>query len=182
MLGTRIVFLLSISLAGAFAQLTLDQKTADFLNLAGLYAKNYAPYEWKRDVYGFDLLNLRPWMDQVTASKDDLDFYDICVRYVAGLKSGGHDRYLLPSSFTARLNITVDLYDGKALIDSIDRTQLPARDFPFQIGELEVYGIVSSPGAARRSAVQTITIRPQQRIARVVDLGDTASVVIERQN
>src|SRR5713226_3740462 len=134
MLGQRIVFLLSISLAGAFAQLTPDQKNADFLNLAGLYAKNYAPYEWKRDVYGFDLLNLRPWMDQVTASKDDLDFYDICVRYVAGLKSGGHDRYLIPSSFTARLNFTVDLYDGKALIDSIGRTRLPAGDYPFQIG------------------------------------------------
>jgi hypothetical protein len=198
MLGPRIVFLLLFSLAGAFAQLTPDQKVTDFLNLAGLYAKNYAPYEWKRDVYGFDLFNLRPWIDQVTGSKDDLDFYDICVRYVAGLKSGGHDRYLIPSSFTARLNFTVDLYDGKALIDSIDRAQLPASDFSFQIGdelvsvdgkavedligELEVYGIVSSPGAARRSAVQTITIRPQQRIARVVDLGDTASVVIERQN
>src|SRR5262245_17824138 len=198
MLGPRIVFLLLFPLVGVFAQLTQGQKIADFLNLAGLYAKNYAPYEWKRDVYGFDLLNLGPWIDQVNGSKDDLDFYDICVRYVAGLKSGGHDRYLIPSSFTARLNFTVDLYDGKALIDSIDRTQLPPRDFPFQIGdelvsvdgktvedligELEVYGVVSSPGAARRSAAQTITIRPQQRIARVVDLGDTARVVIERQN
>jgi hypothetical protein len=28
-----------------FAQLTTDQKTSDFLQLVGLYAKNYGPYE-----------------------------------------------------------------------------------------------------------------------------------------
>src|SRR5258708_32606264 len=121
MLGQLIFFLLLISLVGAFAQLPPDKKAADFLNLAGLYAKNYAPYEWKRDVYGFDLLNLRPWIDQVTGSKDDLDFYDICVRYVAGPKSGGHDRDLIPSNFTARLNFPVDLYDRQAPTRSIDR-------------------------------------------------------------
>src|SRR4051794_5632773 len=92
--------ILLLSFAAASAQLTPDQKTSDFLNLAGLYAKNYAPYEWKRDVYQFDLLNLKPWLDQVTKTKDDLDFYDVCVRYVAGLKSGGHDRFLVPSRFS----------------------------------------------------------------------------------
>src|SRR5689334_3007572 len=121
--------------AGAWAQLTPDQKTSDFLNLAGLYAKNYAPYEWKRDVFHFDLLNVKPWLDQVAASKDDLDFYDICVRYVAALKSGGHDLLILPTSFRATLGFTVDLYDGVTLIDSISRTRLPEDAFPFQIGD-----------------------------------------------
>ena len=58
----------------AFAQLTQDQKVADFLQLAGLYAKNYAPYEWKRDVIGFDALNAKPWLDQIAKSNDDLSF------------------------------------------------------------------------------------------------------------
>ena len=99
--------------ASAFAQMTPDQKTTDFLNLAGIYAKGYAPYEWKRDVFHFDLFQIQPWLNQVAASRDDLDFYDVCVRYVASLKSGGHDRFLIPSDFTARLNFTVDIYDGK---------------------------------------------------------------------
>src|SRR6478609_11718793 len=102
-------FLLSLVFVGtASAQLTPDQKMSDFLNLAGLYAKNYAPYEWKRDVFQFDMLNLRPWLDQVAASRDDLDFYDVCVRYVAALRSGGHDCFLLPSTFSASLSFTVD--------------------------------------------------------------------------
>jgi hypothetical protein len=182
--------------ATAFAQMTPDQKTTDFLNLAGIYAKGYAPYEWKRDVFHFDLFQVQPWLDQVAAAKDDLDFYDVCVRYVASLKSGGHDRFLIPSDFVARLNFTVDIYDGKTLIDSINRSLLPADRFPFQIGdelvsvdgktseqlltELAPYDVVSSPGAQRRSSAGTITTRSQQRIPRVIDLGDSATVVIRR--
>lgn len=181
-----------------FAQLTPAQRIADFQNLAGIYAKGYAPYEWKRDVFHFDLLNLQPWLAQVVNAQDDLDFYDVCVRYVASLKSGGHDRFLVPSTFAARLGFTVDLYDGKTLIDSINRSLLPQSSFPFQIGdelvsvdgkstdqlidELAPYGIVSWPGAQRRSAAGTITTRTQQRIPRLIDLGDTAAVVIRRQS
>ena len=33
-------------------------RIADLEQLAGFYAKNYAPYKWKRDVVGFDLLRL----------------------------------------------------------------------------------------------------------------------------
>ena len=47
-----------------FGQLTPDQKLADFMQLSGLYAKHYAPYEWKRDVLGFDLYQVKPWLDK----------------------------------------------------------------------------------------------------------------------
>src|SRR5579872_1646253 len=160
--------LLPVYMASALSQLTPDQRTSDFLNLAGLYAKRYAPYEWKMQAFGYDLLQLKPWIDQLANAKDDLDFYDVCSRYVSSLKSGGHDRFLVPSTFVARLNFTVDIYDGKTLVDSINRGFLPASSFPFQIGdelvsvdgkttdelitELMPYGIVSNPGSARRSA------------------------------
>src|SRR5689334_23361592 len=123
------VFLLLLPLFSASAQLTPDQRMSDFMNLSGLYAKNYAPYEWKCDIYHFDLLNVGPWLDQVANAKDDLDFYDVCVRYVASLKSGGHDRFLVPSRFSASLGFSVDIYDGKTLIDSISRSRLPAATF-----------------------------------------------------
>ena len=42
------------------AQLTVDQREFDFRALASHYVKHYAPYEWKRDVFGFDLMDLRP--------------------------------------------------------------------------------------------------------------------------
>ena len=44
----------------AFGQLTMDQKISDFLNVVGVYDKNYGPYDWKRDAFGFDLLNTSP--------------------------------------------------------------------------------------------------------------------------
>src|SRR5580700_3038984 len=101
--------------SGVFGQLTQDQKVADFTQLAGLYAKNYAPYEWKRDVIGFDLYNIKPWLDQVRATTNDLAFYDVCVRYVAALQDS-HDEFTLPTDFDAWAHLAVDIYDGKVLI------------------------------------------------------------------
>lgn len=119
---------------GAFAQLTEDQKVSDFMQLVALYSKNYAPYEWKRDVIGFDLLNAKPWLDQIHQSTGDLAFYDICVRYVASLQDS-HDEFTLPSDFEAFLHLGVDIYDGKVLIDTIDRSYLPSKTYPFQVGD-----------------------------------------------
>ena len=45
--------------------LTAKQRIADLEQLASFYAKNYAPYEWKRDVIGFDLLRLTPWLQRI---------------------------------------------------------------------------------------------------------------------
>src|ERR1700704_6077889 len=102
----------------ALGQLTMDQKIFDFQALAGLYAKRYAPHDWKLIVYGFDTNSMSPWLERVNATTNDLDFYELMVEYVSDLHDG-HDAYHLPSTFIARLGFTVDVYDGKALIDSI---------------------------------------------------------------
>ena len=34
----------------ASAQLTVEQKIHDFENIAAVYAKRYAPYEWKKEL------------------------------------------------------------------------------------------------------------------------------------
>ena len=61
-----------------FAQgLTHEQKTTDFLSLAGRYDKNYGPNKWKLEAFDYDLRELEPWLAQVNASTDDLSFYDI---------------------------------------------------------------------------------------------------------
>ena len=33
-------------------------------------------YKWKRDIFRFDLLDIRPWL-AVERSRDDLEFYEI---------------------------------------------------------------------------------------------------------
>ena len=98
----RSTLLLTLGLlAGAcHAQLLPDQKLLDFQQLAALFAKQYAPYEWKRDALGVDMLRLAPWLDRVRATKSDLEFYEISAEYIASLNDV-HAEYFLPSDFQA---------------------------------------------------------------------------------
>jgi C-terminal processing protease CtpA/Prc len=190
LIPTLVVFALTVGVA--FGQLTLDQKVADFNQVGALYSKRYGPYEWKRDVFGFDLLNATPWLDKIAATKDDLDFYEVLSEYVSKLNDA-HDAYTLPSNFQATLNFSVDLYDGKLLVDSINRTILPATAFPFSTGyelisidgqdakaELQTllrYQIAANPRSTSRFAALLLTIRPQQLMPHAANVPETSTVV-----
>jgi len=182
----------------AFAQgLTPAQKEADFRYLASLYSTYYAPLDWKKQLFEFKALDLKPWLDRVAKTTTDLDFYELCVEYVAGLNDT-HDAFSLPSDFLARLGFGVDIYDGVLLIETLDRTLLPLPTYPFAIGDELVsvdgvpveqllqdfakYAPQGNTVSTRRMTAQRITTRPQSRMPHAVDLGDSASVRIRRQN
>ena len=181
--------------AAAFGQLTMDQKISDFLNVVGVYDKNYGPYDWKRDAFGYDLLNVAPWIDKISATKNDLDFYEVMVSYVASLNDA-HDGYSLPTNFVARLNFGVDIYDGKLIVDTIDRTRLPVSEFPFLIGYelfaidgkdaqqtldgLLQYSVAANPRSTRRLAAALLTIHPQVVMPHAPDVPDISTVVFRR--
>src|SRR5437016_2661095 len=164
-----------VCLAGAAcAQLLPDQKLQDFQQLASLYAKQYAPYEWKRDMLKVDLLQLSPWLDKVRNAKSDIEFYEVCASYVASLNDV-HSEFFLPTDFQADLLFEVDLYDGKALIDFIDPSI--GRSFTFRVGDelisvdgkpvadwLKEFARFNAFGNARstdRSSASLITFRDQ---------------------
>jgi hypothetical protein len=195
-MATRALILLLLCLSLCPAQkLTDDQKVADLRQLSALYAKQYGPYEWKRDTAGFDLLNLQPWLDRALTTQDDIEFLDLLQEYVASLNDA-HDVLTFPFSFSASLGFSTDIYDGLALIDSINRTTLPASQYPFAIGDelvsldgitaqdwiskLGRYSIAANPRSTARSAASRITSRTQSRIPWAFRLGDTAEVVIRR--
>jgi len=179
----------------ASGQLTDDQKATDLQNLASLYAKRYAPYEWKRDVVGFDLFYLSPWLERAKATRTDLEFYDLMSEYVASLNDA-HDGYSLPSNFSAGLNFFVDIYDGLLLVDSINRTRLPAAEFPFMTGYELVsidgvpaqtllekflrYNVAANERSTRRLAAELITIRPQVIYPFAEDVPEISSVEFRR--
>jgi len=179
----------------AFSQLTMDQKISDFLNVVGVYDKNYGPYDWKRDAFGYDLLNIAPWVAKITATKDDLDFYEVMVSYVASLNDA-HDYFSPPSAFVARLNFGVDIYEGKLIVDTISRTRLPANEFPFLVGYelvsidgkdaqrildgLLQYEIAANPRSTRRLAAQLLTIRPQSVMPHAADVPEISTIVFRR--
>lgn len=197
---TRIVMsvcVLLVSSGLASAQMTIDQKTSDFTQLAATFAKNYAPYEWKVLSQNFDLFKIKTWIERVKASKNDLEFMDICVEYVASLNDA-HDTVIFQSDFAADLGFSVDLYDSVYLIDFINRSQLRATAYPFQIGDELVsidgvasakwvqdnlkYGIAANPRSSARFTADLITFRPQSYIPGAVNLPDRAEVVVKRQN
>ena len=177
--------------------MTPAQRVEDFNVLTDLYAKRYAPWGWKVQALGFDLFQTSPWLDRVRQAKDDLEYYEIAEEYVASLQDT-HTQFQVPSGFSADTGIAVDIYDGKVLIESINRSALPQAQYPFQIGDeiVSVDGKTSgdwityltqfrrwgSPLTTRRDAADRITFRPQSLVPRAVELGDTASIVIRDGN
>lgn len=192
-----VAILLSGVLAAPAQNLAAEQRAADLKMLAALYAKQYGPYEWKRDVFGFDLYDLRPWLERAEAIQDDIEFLDLLVEYVASLNDA-HDAVSFPFTFSASLPFTADLYDGRALIDSIQRSALPASDYPIQIGDelvsvdgvsveewiqrLWKYSIAANPRSTARNAVARILSRPQSRIPWAFRIENTAEVVIRHRD
>src|SRR4029077_20653638 len=148
----RIVSLVLFMEAICPGQMTSAEKAADFTQLAATYAVNYGPLDWKRTALNFDLLKIGDWLDKAMKTQDDLDFYELCVAYVSSLNDA-HDVFVLPSDFLAELGFSVDIYDGKTLIDSINRNRLPLRRFPFQIGD----ELVSLDGVAAQDLIQSLT-------------------------
>jgi hypothetical protein len=162
-----------------------------------MFAKRYAFSEWKQAALNWDSLNLEPWLTRVSQSKSDLEFFEICAEYVAK-NQDGHTAFILPSSFDAQLPFDVDLYEGKFVLDWIDRTQLRAGDYPFVVGDelVSIDGVAAAEQAAKlavfvgdgnprsvqRIAASLLTYRPQWLIPRGHEEGDTANVVIRRQN
>ncbi len=186
--------LLTVSITTAHAQdaLSRDQRISDLSQLASQYAKNYGPYEWKRDVQGFDLLRLTPWLQRIQRS-DDLDFQEALIEYVASLNDA-HDFIAFPTTFSASLPMSVDIYDGKVLIDAINRTRLPVDQFPFVIGDELVsldgrpvqeiiqsfrkYAISANPRSTDRIAAARLVSRSQQIMPHIPQLGGAATLVI----
>jgi hypothetical protein len=179
----------------ATAELTVDQRVHDFTNLASTYAKRYAPYEWKRQAVGFDLYDIASWLTRVRAAKDDLEFLEICAEYVARLDDT-HSSFSSGSTFAASLGISLDIYDGKVLIETINRAVLPVSQYPFQMGD-ELVSVDGKPVeqlitefsrfrrlghsvATRRAVADLISFRAQSVIPRAVELGDSAVVEVRR--
>lgn len=181
--------------AVALAQLTAEQKAHEFQNLAALYSKRYGPYHWKQQAFGFDALDIKPWLERVRNSKDDLAYFEIVGEYVGNLDDG-HTVFSMPSSFVAQTGLAADIYDGKVLVESIALPLLPPSQYPISIGDeiVSVDGKTAeelldqftrlrkrgNPLTSRRAAADLIVYRPQSAVPRAVELGDSSNFVFRK--
>ncbi|MCX6593921.1 MAG: S41 family peptidase [Acidobacteria bacterium] len=177
------------------AQLTPEQRVQDLQTVAGMYAKRYAPANWKAAALGVNVLDLVPWIQRARAAKNDLEYAEVLMEYVASFQDT-HSSLSMTATFVASLGFFTDLYDGKVLIDLVDRSVLPARDYPFTEGdelvtldgrpalevgqELARFRGAGNPRAGLRLGIQRITSRSQSAVPRAVDVGDEAVVEIRR--
>lgn len=187
---------LLLAAAAAPAQLLPEQRRADFEQLAALVSRAYAPYEWKRERFGNDALRIAPWLERVRAAQSDLEYFEICAEYLAGLRDL-HTGFTLPSDFVAEIPLGADLYDGRALIDTINRAELPADRYPFEVGD-EVVSVDGESAAAwidrtarlqsfaddratRRWALDQLFFRAQAALPSAPRIGASARVVVKRR-
>jgi len=192
------LLVLSVALPGAcLGQLTTDQRLLDFDYLAARLAVSYAPYEWKRELVKFDHYDTAPWRERIRNAKSDLEFYEISHEYIAALQDT-HTALYFPSNYSAFINLFVDVYDGKFLLDSINRTSFPIAAYPFAVGDeivaidgktpaditasISKYLSSGNPRATLRSAADYLFYRPQEVIPRAHELPATASVQIRRRS
>src|SRR5262249_10525008 len=105
-----------------------------------------------------------------------------------------HAFIAFPTTFSASLGLSVDIYEDKVLIDGINRSMLPASQYPFVIGDelisvdgrsvqaligsFRKYAIAANPRSTDRLAAIRIVSRSQQIMPHIHELGDTATVVI----
>ena len=189
------LFLCFLISAPAFAQLSVEQRAFDFQVLASLYAKRYAPLQWKRDLFNFDVLDLKPWLSRVREAKDDVEFLELCKEYVASFDDL-HTSFNAPGSLVADTGLFTDIYEGKVLVDGINRTLLPAARFPIAVGD-EVVSIdgqpveevlaaitrrqkMGNPVTTRRYAADLLTFRPGNELPRTVELGDNLEIELRQ--
>jgi hypothetical protein len=181
----------------AFGQLTAEQKLQDFLYVADSYAVQYGPYEWKLRAFGFDMLDMRPWLEKVRRTTNDLEHAELLIDFTSSLDDA-HVSVQFPFNYSGSLGLTLDIYDGKVLIDSINRTRLPASRFPFQVGdellavdgrpvrewiaEFRKYSRAANPESTDRSAAARIATRSQSGIPSLPVFPAEAAVQIVRQS
>ncbi len=181
--------------AVSLAQLTAEQKAHEFQNLAALFSKRYGPYYWKQQALGFDALNIKPWLERVRNSKDDLAYFEIVGEYIGSLDDG-HTVFSMPSSFVAQTGLAADIYDGKVLVESITFPLLPPSQYAISIGDeiVSVDGKTAeelieqftrlrkrgNPLTSRRAAADLIVYRPQSAVPRAVELGDSSNFLFRK--
>jgi C-terminal processing protease CtpA/Prc len=191
----RSLILLCAAALGVSAQMTPEQRLFDFQTIAALYAKRYAPANWKLQSLGVNIFELKPWADQVRSAKSDIEYFEIVSRFVASFRDG-HTGFSTPSRFVADLGVYVDIYDGKVLVEQIVRSRVPAERYPFEVGdelvsldgkpveewitELGAQQSLSNPRTTRRAAADAITFRVQSEYPRAAELPDESQIVVRR--
>lgn len=133
----KLLLLVVAALAFGQAQarpLTADEKLSDLHQMVSRLKSGYGPLQYKKKI-GIDIdVVAQKYANKVTATKSNGEFYYEMIKFIAEFKDG-HFSANLPTTYQAALPFSVDLVQGKVLIDEVNRQLLPANKFPYQRGD-----------------------------------------------
>lgn len=129
------VLFASLMVPALAADMTAEQRAADFEQLAGILRSSYAMIEYKKTSIGVDFEEVtRQCRAKLATLANDKEFYDLLSAYIATFKDA-HLNHVRPSAMTARLGVSVRRIEGRAIITMVDQKALPADAFPFKLGD-----------------------------------------------
>ncbi|MBI2092079.1 MAG: protease-like activity factor CPAF [Deltaproteobacteria bacterium] len=177
-------------------QLADEEKLSDFYQLVNQIKNGYGPKEYKKEKLGLDVDVLADeYVQKIKNAKNNGEFYSLIIKFVAEFQDG-HFSAWMPTTYIAYLPFSVSLIQDKALIEKVDRKELPKDIFPFDRGdelvsmndkpvqkiidELLPYIATGNPRATRTGAANALTLRPGRTFP--VPSGDVKVTVKSRDN
>lgn len=128
------------------ADMTAEQRAADFDQLTGILRSSYAMIEYKKTSIGVDFeATTAAYRAKLAQLASDREFYDLLSAYIAEFKDA-HLNHVRPSAMSARLGVSVRRIEGRAIITMVDTRALPPESFPFKQGD-ELVAVDGKPVA-----------------------------------
>ena len=122
--------------ASSYARpLSVEEKIRDLDQLVSMIKAGYGPLEYKKTKFGIDVDRLSAdYYLKVRGTTSNLDYYYLLGAFIAEFKDS-HFSGRIPTDYWSSLGFTLDLVEGKVLIDAIDREKLPEAEFPYKKGD-----------------------------------------------
>ena len=128
-----VLLLFSSQLALALP-ISMEERLSDFDQLNAGIKASYGPLQYKVEKQGLQFEKLQEnYRAQLLQTKTNADFYYLIRKYISEFHDG-HFFAIVPSERMAFFPATVELVDGKILIDQIS-PMLPPPMFPFKKGD-----------------------------------------------
>jgi hypothetical protein len=126
-------------------QLSTEEKLSDLNQLVSLIKSSYGPLEYKES-RGLNLKTLHEaYAEKIRQTTSNGEFYYLIRQFVSEFDDS-HFGIMVPAEQMAMIPFSVDLVEGKPVIDEVMRQILPESNFPFQRGD-EIVAIDGVPAA-----------------------------------
>lgn len=112
-----------------------EERVEDAQTIINLFEQQYAPMDWKRELWGLDFnANSQKLLNDAANAQNDKEFYYAVIDFLASFKDG-HIGYQIMSSYKAYLPFGAKCFSDGILISEINRDLLPDEKTPFKVGD-----------------------------------------------